>query len=88
MVSRCVVKHCGFHCRLHLKQPLIPVLFLTEATTPAYSLAIDIRNRTIYDAIAFAKTQNFMVSLVDSRTRLCIYGNHISSVALQVLTNL
>ena len=50
-------------CRLHLKQPSIPVMFLTEATTPAYALAIDVRNQTVYDAVAFAKAQDFIVSI-------------------------
>lgn len=54
--------HYCYLCRLHLKQPSIPVLFLTEATTPAYALAIDIRNKTVYDAVAFAKSQDFIVS--------------------------
>jgi len=40
------------------------VLFLTEATTPAYPLAIDIRNKTVYDAVAYAKAQDFIVSQV------------------------
>ena len=56
-------------CRLHLKQPSIPVLFLTEATTPAYALAVDVRNHTVYDAVAFAKAQNFIVSQVQ-----CVYA--------------
>ena len=37
-------------------------MFLTEATTPAYPLARDIRNKTVYDAVAFAKSQDFFVS--------------------------
>lgn len=38
-------------------------MFLTEATTPAYALAIDVRNQTVYDAVAFAKAQDFIVSI-------------------------
>jgi len=48
--------------RLQLKQPQIPVFFLTEGSTPQYPLAVDVRNRSIYDGIAFAKSQNFTVS--------------------------
>jgi len=45
-----------------LKQPQIPVVFLTECKTRKYPLAIDIRNQSACDAVTFSKSQNFAVS--------------------------
>ena len=45
-----------------MKQPQIPVVFLTECKTRKYPLAIDIRNQSACDAVAFSKSQNFAVS--------------------------
>jgi len=50
--------------RLHLKQPHIPVFFLTEANSPYYPAAVDVRGRSVFDAIAFAKSQHFAVSVL------------------------
>ncbi|XP_065901481.1 glycerophosphocholine phosphodiesterase GPCPD1-like [Dysidea avara] len=44
---------------LQLKQPQIPVFFLTQANSPKYPLAVDVRGHSVYDAVAFAKSQNF-----------------------------
>jgi len=51
------------HFRLQLKQPQIPVFFLTQANSPKYSIAVDVRGHSVYDAVAFAKSQNFTVSI-------------------------
>ncbi|XP_065918873.1 glycerophosphocholine phosphodiesterase GPCPD1-like [Dysidea avara] len=44
---------------LQLKQPQIPVFFLTESKSLKYPLAVDIRNHSACDAVAFSKSQNF-----------------------------
>ncbi|XP_065918935.1 glycerophosphocholine phosphodiesterase GPCPD1-like isoform X1 [Dysidea avara] len=73
---------------LQLKQPQIPVFFLTENKSLKYPLAVDIRNHSACDAVAFSKSQNFAgISVcVDRVNNLSEVINLIHNHGLFVMT--
>ena len=53
--------YCPFLCRLRLKQPKYPVLFLSNGMLLP-STPVDIRGQTLNDATMFAKADKLLVS--------------------------
>ena len=49
-------------CRLHLKQPRYPVLFLTCGVNDSWPEYQDVRQRTFESAVAFAKSERLLVA--------------------------